>query len=250
MPSTGSIDSSNAGSHFEQYFEIVPAVTPALRDEVFRIRHQVYCEDLGFEPVRQDRRETDEYDAQSLHLLMRSVKTGEFAGCTRLILARADDPQALMPFERACAESLDRSIIDPAALPRVSIGEISRLSVVAAFRKRKGEMQQAAPLADSDFGTPPRPRFPYILVGLYLGVVELARLHGIKTLFVLTEPRLANHLGRIGVEIKPIGAAIEHHGTRIPSVMQTNEIIDNLKPLFRPLYASIAKEVAPVFPGA
>jgi len=34
----------NLGKAFKQYFEIVPALSDALRDHVYRIRHQVYCE--------------------------------------------------------------------------------------------------------------------------------------------------------------------------------------------------------------
>ncbi len=251
MPAIESSGTSNSGSNFEHYFRIVPALSASLIDEVFKIRHRVYCEDLGFEQPRKDGRESDEYDSQSLHLLIRSARSGEFVGCARLIRARPHDPEQFMPFERVCAGVLDRSIVDPAQLPRESVGEISRLSVVSDYRKRKGEKRRAAPLSRSDFGTQDQPRFPYILVGLYLGVVEIARLHKIDTLFVLTEPRLAIHLGRIGAAIMPIGAKIEHHGTRLPSLMHTNEIIGSLKPLFRPMYERISKEIAPAYlPGA
>lgn len=247
MPSSEQHSADDPGGGFGHYFEIVPALTAALIDEVFRIRHRVYCEELGFEPPRKDGRESDEYDSQSLHLLIRSVKTGEYVGCARLIRARPHDPEQFMPFERVCAGSLDRSIVDPAKLPRETVGEISRLSVVSGYRKRKGEQHKAASLRARDFGTQGKPRFPYILVGLYLGMIELARLHRIDTLFVLTEPRLAAHLARIGVDIRPIGAGIEHHGTRVPSMMRTTEIIETLRPLFRPLYARIVSKVAPAF---
>ncbi len=250
MPSGEHHRADGTGGGFGHYFEIVPALTAALLDEVFRIRHRVYCEDLGFEPPRRDGRESDEYDSQSLHLLIRSVKTGEHVGCARIIRARARDPEQFLPFERVCSSSIDRSIVDPAQLQRDTIGEISRLSVVSGYRKRKGETHKPVSLRVRDFGTPEKPRFPYILVGLYLGVIELARVHGIETLFVLTEPRFAAHLSRIGVDIRPIGSGVEHHGTRVPSMMRTSEIIGSLKPLFRPLYASIAREVAPAFPPA
>ena len=101
------------GTAYKQYFEIVPAFSDALKDNVFRIRHQVYCEELAFEPQRPDRRETDEYDAQSLHLLIRSIKTGEFIGCTRLVRTHPHDPSHLLPFEKTCASTIDRSIVDP-----------------------------------------------------------------------------------------------------------------------------------------
>ncbi|MDN5936155.1 MAG: PEP-CTERM/exosortase system-associated acyltransferase, partial [Nitrosospira sp.] len=123
-------DTLDLGYIFKQYFEIVPAFSNTLKDEVYRLRHQVYCEDLKFEPVRPDRRETDEHDRNSLHLLMRSVKTNEFIGCTRIVRPRPNDPHYQFPFEKTCAAVLDRSIIDPAKLPRHRIAEVSRLAVV------------------------------------------------------------------------------------------------------------------------
>ncbi len=235
----------NLGKAFRQYFEIVPAYSEALKDEVFRIRHQVYCEELAFEPQRPDRRETDDYDAQSLHLLIRSIQTGGFIGCTRLVRMRPSDPYHPLPFEKACAKTIDRSIIDPAQLPRDSIAEVSRLAVVAQFRRRKEDKKNSPiSITDSDFGTPEQPRFPYIPIGLYLGTVELARLNGIKTLFVLTEERLASHFRKLGVNIQAIGGPVEHRGQRIPSMLSTTGILDDLRMLMRPLYRVIAEEIA------
>lgn len=243
-------NAANPGGSFSQYFEIVPALSASLIDEVFRIRYRVYCEELHYEPPRNDMRESDEYDGQSLHLLIRRVDTREPVGCCRLVRVRGHDSQSFMPFERICASTLYRALVDPARLPHESVGEISRLSVLSGYRKRKGEQHYPVSLTGRDFGTPDRPRFPYILVGLYLGVIELARVHGIETLFVLTEPRLAVHLGRIGVGINAIGAPVDHHGLRIPSMMRTREIIAGLKPLFRPLYDRIAQAIAPAFAAA
>lgn len=45
----------------------------------------------------------------------------------------------------------------------------------------------------------------HIPVGLYLGTIEMAALHGIDTLFVLTEPRLAGHFSKLGVKTRQIG---------------------------------------------
>jgi N-acyl amino acid synthase of PEP-CTERM/exosortase system len=235
----------NLGKAFRQYFNIVPAFSDALKDEVFRIRHQVYCEELAYEPQRPDRRESDEYDPHSLHLLIRSVQIGEFMGCTRLVLTRPGDRLYPLPFEKSCAATLDRSIVDPAKLPRRSIGEFGRLAVLARFRKRQGEKQHAAGLIET-FGSLVRPRFPYILAGLYLGTIELARLNGIDTLFVLTEERLVKHLQGLGVKMQIIGGPIEHRGQRLPSMMSPSGIIDDLNFLVRPLYRTIAAEVAQV----
>ena len=224
-------------------YEIVPAFSDALKDEVYRIRHQVYCEELAYEPQRPDRRESDEYDPHSLHLLIRSVQIGDFIGCTRIVRTRPDDPNQPLPLEKSCAATLDRSIVDPARLPRDSIGEISRLAVLARFRKRPVEERREVGFMRK-CGRQMHPHFPYILADLYLGTIELARLNGIDTLFVLTEERLARHLRILGFKVRAIGAPIELHGQRLPSMMSASGIIDNLNFIVRPLYRTIAAQVA------
>lgn len=233
----------NLGEGFRKYFEVVPALTPELRDHVYRIRHSVYCEELKFEAVRPDGRETDENDAHSIHCLLRSVNNGEFVGCTRLILARPADPLYPLPFEKSCKATIDRNIIDPQILPRERIGEVSRLAVISKYRKRKGDIGHVDGISEDGFGDLKRPRFPYIPVGLYLGIIELALRHGVDTIFVLTEPRLAAHFGKLGVKVTQIGGAVEHRGKRVPSMMNAKGIIEGLNFVTRPLYKVIAAEV-------
>lgn len=236
-------DTPNLGNIFKQYFEIVPAFSDTLKDEVYRVRHQVYCEDLEYEPTRSDKRETDEHDPYSLHLLMRSVKTNEFVGCTRIVRYRPEDPHYPLPFETTCATTLDRSIVDPARLSRHSIAEVSRLAVIASYRRRKGERNSTIGISSEDFGTSNQPRFPFIPIGLYLGTTELARLHGIDTVFVLTEERLASHFGKLGFNLQYIGSPIEHHGTRVPSMMSVSATISNMRINLLPLYGTIAADI-------
>lgn len=237
------LDLLNVAETFREYFELVPALFEDLRDAAFRVRHQVYCQELGFEPVRPDGRETDEYDAHSLHCLLRSVQTQEYVGCVRLVLARPDDPSYPLPFERTCAATLDRSIIDSSKLPRDRIAEVSRLAVIRRFRRRKGEDKMPVGVGEQDFGTLSQPRFPYIPLALYFGSVALAAHHGIERLFVLTEPRLAQHFGKLGVKIDAIGAAVEHRGKRIPSMLTVQEIPGALRRVVKPLYAVAADEI-------
>lgn len=235
---------ANLGAGFKKYFEAVPALSDELRDQVYRIRHAVYCEELEYEARRPDGRETDEYDRHSVHCLIRSVTTGAFVGCTRLVLARPEDPQYPLPVEKTCARTIDPAILDPRRLPRQTVAEISRLAVIARYRNRQGERGSAAPLDDAAFGTAERPRFPYLTVGLYLATVELARCYGISTLLVLTEPRLSNHFLRLGVAIRQIGGPVEHRGTRIPSAMEVRDVLAGLNFLVRPLYRVVAEEVS------
>ncbi|KAI5912728.1 MAG: PEP-CTERM/exosortase system-associated acyltransferase [Proteobacteria bacterium] len=228
--------SANLGDAFSKYFEIVPAMYDAQKEAAFRIRHSVYCEDLGWEPARSNGMETDAYDVQSLHCLVRSRSSGEHIGCVRLVRADADDPQVPLPFEQTCADTIDRSIIELDVMSRDRIAEVSRLAIVGQYRRRRGEERTPGTLQDSDFGGGGRSRFPWPLVGLYMGVFAMAEHHGLDTLFLLSEPRLLRHLNKIGITNRQIGGAIEHRGLRAPAVMDVREVIDNLDPLLRSVY--------------
>lgn len=242
-----SLHESNPGTSFKEYFEIVPALTDELRNEAYRIRHQVYCEELKFEQIQPEGRESDEYDFYSLHILIRSTRTNEFIGCTRIIRPRHGNSYFPLPFEKACSAVLNRAIIDPQKLSRPTIAEVSRLAVIESFRRRKDDKNSVTGLSDKDFGanmqSQLQPRFPYIPLGLYLGTTELARLNGIDTLFVLTEERLAKHLNKLGFGLRFIGEPINHRGIRIPSMMTVSGIINGMKPTLRPLYNAIAADI-------
>lgn len=229
-------------------FELIPALDDAAREQVYRIRHDVYCRDLGWEPVREDGRETDEFDRHSLHCLLRRRDTGEPVGCTRLILARPEAPDHPLPFEQCCKEVLDRSIADPSRMPRHTIGEVSRLAVLNTFRKRRGEDSTAVSMSEDDFGgSGPHARFPFVPVSLYLGAAAIARRLDIEHVFVLTEPRLASHFARIGFDIRTVGGPIEHRGMRVPSVLSSSKVVSGLRSLIRPMYDVIDAAVGSAF---
>ena len=236
----------NLGAGFGKYFRARPALDDDLRRAVYRIRHSVYCEELGYEPIRPDGLEFDAFDDRSLHCLLQAKNGGQYIGCVRLVLAGQGDAR-LLPFETLCADSLDRSIVDPARLDRRRIAEVSRLAVISRYRRRRGEQKQPVGIDDSDFGTADRPRFPYIAVGLYLGMLALAQRNGLETLFMLTEQRLARQLTRLGVRLQRVGAPIEHRGLRYPSMMSVPEVIDGLGFFVRPMFDVIAGEIGAAY---
>lgn len=230
------------GRGFRTRFEIVPAVTDELKEHTYRLRHSVYVEDLRFEPARDDRRETDADDARAKAILLRHIGLGEFIACARLIRT-SEDPARPLPFERVCAATLDHDRLRADAVERGTVAEASRLAVISKFRRREGEAPVPAPLDDRDFGDLHFPRFPYLIIGLYLGIVALARLEGIRRLYLLTEPRLAEHLSRLGVEVVQIGGPVEHRGTRIPSMIDVDAVVGKLNRYVRPMYDEIVVQL-------
>jgi N-acyl amino acid synthase of PEP-CTERM/exosortase system len=234
---------------FERWFEIVPATDAGLRDAAFRLRHSVYCEDLGFEPARADGREQDEHDENALHLLVRHLPSGEWAGCVRLVRIGPGHPGARLPFERVC-HGLAPGAVPDAPERRARIAEVSRLAIARRFRRRRGEAHQAAPVSAADFSGAPVLRFPYVLVGLYLGVVAAAVLHDVQRMFVLTEPRLAEHLHRLGLRVIRIGPSVEHRGLRAPSMLDVAPVEQALHPMARPLYQHVLARLRSGYLGA
>jgi N-acyl amino acid synthase of PEP-CTERM/exosortase system len=239
----------NLGTGFTKYFRVLPAVDDDLRHAVFRIRHSVYCDELGYEAPRADGLESDEFDARSVHCLLRNVRNDEDVGCVRIILA-GSSPNSALPFEKVCGDSLDLGVMGAGRLDRSKIAEVSRLAVVSRYRRRKGEQKAPVGIDESDFGTPDRPRFPFITAGLYLGMIAQARHHGIDTLFMLTERRLAKQLSRLGVNLRTIGRAVEHRGTRYPSMMSVEEVVDGLSFFVRPLFTVIESEMQAAYRNA
>ena len=232
---------------FSRYFRYVPALTPELIHEVYRIRHRVYCEDLKFEKARSNGEETDRYDSHSLYGLVQSVATGQYVGCARLIYADPENPHLPFPVEASCATTIDREKFDASTIPRELVGEVSRLAVVSEFRRRKGEATEPAPINEESFGTRAQPRFPYIPLALYFGCAALARRRGMEHVLVLTEPRLANHFRKLGMGIREIGSGIEHRGYRVPSVINARTFPRDIHLPLRPFYHLIEEEVERAF---
>jgi len=223
---------------------MLPALGREQQEQTYRLRHQVYCEDLGWEERRTDALETDEHDAHSLHCLARSKQSGNLAGCVRLVLARPGDPGHPFPFELTCAETLDRALIDRLAGNRQRVAEVSRLAIGRDYRRRRGEEASPGTLLESSFGTAEQPRFPYLLVGLYMAVFVVAERHQLDTLFLLVEPRLSRHLNHLGIGNQPIGRAAEHRGLRVPAMIDVAQVIANLNPRLRGVFDVVAREIA------
>lgn len=230
-------------AEFGKRFEVVPALTPELARAAFQVRHQVYCRELHWEPERADGLETDAWDGHSLHCLMRARDRGDFIGCVRLVRPTAEAPDALLPLELTCGDKLNRALVLSLQPDRRRLAEVSRLAIVGRYRRRRDEGSRPAHIADEDFGEIARPRFPYIPVGLYLGMLAMARQEGIEMLLLLTEPGLGRHFGRLGGRLVPAGDSVEHRGVRLPFAMGVEPTIRRMSLVIRPLYRAIAASV-------
>lgn len=235
---------------FEEYFEVVPALTRELRDESFRLRYQVMSREFGlpgFEFWRYpDGREFDQYDYRSVHYLLRHRPTAAFAGTVRLILADPPSPQVdtrhvdrSFPIEQF-AHLFDRKAIDPTAINRDQTAEISRLIISRLFRRRQGEDEfpfgtdrQIATVRDG------RRRFPHTVLGLMAAVSKASAENGISYCYASIEPALNRLLRRFALQLKPIGPLVEYHGYRQPHFMAVGELLQNTYHMQREIWELI-----------
>ena len=126
--------------HFKQYFSLQRANSRQLKDIVYKIRYDVYCDEFQYEQNCPKDCEKDNFDEYSHHVLIKHLSSGRYAGCIRLVTPPAHKPSALLPFEGCCLDS-----IYPEKLQFIekqggnTLGEISRLAVHKDFRRRAGE---------------------------------------------------------------------------------------------------------------
>lgn len=234
---------------FFQHFRLVPVNDATLLREVYRMRYEVYCQEMGFEQPElfPEGLEHDSYDRRSRHCLLQHRASSTYAGCVRLILHDKESSNALFPFEKNCGHSLRREVLDPAALPVGSFGEISRLTVRAAYRRRRGDESpeglQPAHSPSSGLRDERRGSIP-IAVGLYVAGAALGLMEGLSGVFVMMEPRLARHLSVCDIRFTPVGNVVEYHGRpRGAFYISRDDLLTHLSPPLRHLLDRILADL-------
>jgi N-acyl amino acid synthase of PEP-CTERM/exosortase system len=214
-------NNSDPVSHFDTYFELVPADTATLKRSAFQLRFQVYSEELGYEDPRQfpNGLEQDLYDDRASQCLLRHRPTGEWAGVVRLILADATEPTRPFPTEVLAGPRLDGTYLTD--IDRRKIGEISRLIVSKRFRRRRGEAGTAYGGTDLTL--------PLLLIGLLAGVMRMAAQNDVQYLLAILDPTLNRLLRRLGVDLTCIGPAVFLSGERVPCFGSIPDVLTNAK---------------------
>ncbi|NQY65568.1 MAG: hypothetical protein HRT38_18030 [Alteromonadaceae bacterium] len=78
-------EAKSIANHFTDFLQPQVATTPLLRDEVFKIRHDVYCEELAFEEIKPEGKEQDEFDDQSIFSMIKHKPTNTYTSCVRIV---------------------------------------------------------------------------------------------------------------------------------------------------------------------
>jgi N-acyl amino acid synthase of PEP-CTERM/exosortase system len=215
---------------FNEYFEMVPAISKELKNEVYKLRYQVYCIENNFESPSQfpDKMEHDDYDQQSVHYLIRHRKSGEYAATTRLILPDANNPEKLFPLELHC--EIDNFAVMQ-SINRDQLGEVSRFCVSKAFKKRKHERNTLAAISSDlqyDFTLNERRTFPHLTLALIACFIKASHKNDVHYLYATMEPSLIRFVSAFGINFIKIGPLGDYHGPRWPAVIKISDMLDGI----------------------
>jgi len=238
---------------FPDYFAIETAATAAERDETYRIRYRVYCEEFGYEPADRfpDRMETDAFDLTATHCLITHTASGMPAGCVRICPGWIDGAAQALPYEQCCAASLDPRAMAAVGAPREQVCEASRFAVDGAFRRRSGEsLTRFGEINALDLSDTERRTFPLLSAALMLAATAQAEILDRPYVFAVMEPFLPRLLQRSGLLMQRMGQDVNHHGIRAVYFSHSHVFVEAMgHGDFRDLYHWIHTQVRGALPG-
>jgi N-acyl amino acid synthase of PEP-CTERM/exosortase system len=209
--------------------EIFLADTPESKEIHYKIRYDVYCDEMGFEnkadfPQEMERDENDD-EGKSVHFIARNKITGQWIGAMRLIFKQ----DGLLPIEQSC--ELKEDII---ANDLENAVELSRLCLIKDIRRRFKDIDPPHGIAEDEMQQKPNNKVVpmpshrqfsrMVLWGLLHAAVEYGHTNKIKNSYFMTTTALAKILGRGGLNLINIGGPCEHKGERFPFRMDTEEV--------------------------
>jgi N-acyl amino acid synthase of PEP-CTERM/exosortase system len=235
-------------NNFFDHFELVLVSTADLKRDVYKVRYQVYCEELGYEDKTQFKQplERDAFDKHAQHLLIRHRRSGLCAGTARCVLPFDEfEHKQPLPSEVFCQTALNQQIITPMGLRRGDYSEVSRIAIRADFRRRITFDQHGYLNHQAYNFTPDELKmFPHIATCLYFALASyFFQREAIQSLIAMMEPRLMKHLSRTGIYFQPAGQTINYHGLRQPFILYKDSLMNNIKPLFRQFFDSVFQQV-------
>ena len=194
------------------------ADTPALLAEAFRLRHQVYCVERGFETSTTGM-ESDGFDDNARHVLLRNRMTGQVLGTVRVVLPAPYGGIGL-PMQQVCDHSLLREF------PLHAAGEISRF---ALSKERRAGMGEAGVL---------------MRLGLMQGIVQVSRDAGLTHWCAIMERSLLRLLQATAIHFQPVGPLVEFHGIRQPVQGCITTVLDRIRREANPVWSYITLDGA------
>lgn len=234
--------------NFSRYFLPRYAASRHQKRFSYSIRYKVYAEELGWEPLNNSHLETDHCDNYSHHCLLEHKRSGDIAGCVRLVAPKISQRDAYLPYQLHAIPKIKEGYLSHSS--PTYVGEISRLAVPNNFRRRPSESGRPFVLDQHNSHTiyteEEKRNFPNIAIGLYLSAIALADLSELELVLVVMEPRLQRHLTRYGLHFHMISEHFELRGKRalyeLPRSQLTSQMPDQILELYELIKETLAQQ--------
>jgi len=189
---------------FDKRYEVVLADTEESKEIHYALRYRVFCLEKEFENAARFVRqmETDQYDSQAIHFLVRERMTNNWIAAARLIISPAESLPISAVAEIELPEHVGQGVV----------AEFSRLLILNTFRQVQNQAVTE----------------PEILLGLIRAARDYCLKRNIKTWVFLCRRSIHRILGNIGIDMQQIGPACVHRGIRVPYLMNLNEAFDRV----------------------
>jgi N-acyl amino acid synthase of PEP-CTERM/exosortase system len=235
--------------HFFEHFTPIFASTKKLKEEAYKIRYQVYCQELNYESSCNfpEKKEQDAYDTHSYQFLLQHNLTGQYAGCVRMVMPESQQSEAQFPLEK-----VSRPILKLNKYSRSRFCEVSRIAIPGALRKRQENKNTPGAKffsrTEKNQSQTEKTSLPVIALALHGIPISMAAAMGIDIL-CLIEPAFARHLRIYGITSHQVGPMIDYRGKRGPFLLQPQEILANLDPDLRQLFQNIQQHLSKSVPS-
>lgn len=215
---------------FSERYQILIANTNELRNDVYRLRYQVFCEQLGYDMDQSDGLESDKYDPDSLHILLRERVSQTPVGCFRIVMPQRTG-HVWLPFDLYGVPHVDRSLFNWNHVNHARSIEVSRLALLTPSCRNtlsKGEST------------------PYLATALFYGVTAMIVRLNVENVFMVIEPSLGRLTSRFGIRLDQISPPFEYYGQRATFTttgLRMNAESLTLKTPWRRLYNVIEQQL-------
>lgn len=226
---------------FNQHFEFKVINNTEEMQEIKKLRYNVFIEEMQYDLKRDPFRkmESDRFDTNAIHCLIRHRRTGLTAGYLRLIIPEAGESRGLklLPIESEYQAEFYSNELKPSYFLLDTICEASRLAVSKIFRTPSIYNQM-------DFTESEKRYFPMIIASLFACSYVLADLSKKTNMFAIMEPGLPRLLNISGFRFEKIGKEIKMFGKRNPYYINRKLADSGASIEIVTLYKSIKKEIS------
>ncbi len=221
-------------NHYQKHFSIVEAHTDDLKEQAYKLRYEVFCEENGHKLFTDtpEGLEMDAYDERARHFLLIYIPTGEVAGTVRVVIPGQEKSLFSIPLQELCDHPM---LFNPRLIGGVC--EISRLCMSKKFRSREGDgsvlpgytqRQEGYAAVEEGFAYLRR-SIPYAPVGLIRAALWAVLANKSLNCVMAVDPADFESLKILGMDYRVLGPKLKYYGDMLPIVFNAKYFMDNMK---------------------